>query len=139
MIKPPYGLLAAVSLDRGELMWQTPHGDTPDNVRNHAALKGVGHPQDGPGRDIGRGTPGHEDSGRDGRSSTDGDAASIRVGAMLRAYDKTDGKGSRRRVDGRAAERFADDVLRRRPSVHRRRDWRRPVSGRVLAFSLPAS
>ena len=38
--KPPYGLLAAVDLNRGELLWQTPHGDTPDNVRNHPALKG---------------------------------------------------------------------------------------------------
>ena len=41
MIKPPYGHLAAINLDRGEVMWQTPHGDTPDNIRNHPALKGV--------------------------------------------------------------------------------------------------
>ena len=40
MIKPPYGMLAAINLDRGELMWQTPHGDTPDAIRNHPALKG---------------------------------------------------------------------------------------------------
>jgi quinoprotein glucose dehydrogenase len=26
MIKPPYGLLAAINLDRDEVIWQTPHG-----------------------------------------------------------------------------------------------------------------
>jgi quinoprotein glucose dehydrogenase len=41
IVKPPYGLLAAIDLDRGELLWQTPHGDTPDNVRNHPMLKGM--------------------------------------------------------------------------------------------------
>src|SRR5437660_4041394 len=41
IVKPPYGVLAAISLDRGELMWQAPHGDTPDDVRNHPALKGM--------------------------------------------------------------------------------------------------
>jgi quinoprotein glucose dehydrogenase len=38
-VKPPYGTLSAVNLDRGEIVWQVPHGDTPDNVRNHPALK----------------------------------------------------------------------------------------------------
>ena len=30
IVKPPYGVLAAIDLDKGELMWQVPHGDTPD-------------------------------------------------------------------------------------------------------------
>ena len=47
IVKPPYGLLAAVDLDRGELLWQTPHGDTPDNVRTHPALKGINIPKTG--------------------------------------------------------------------------------------------
>jgi quinoprotein glucose dehydrogenase len=47
MIKPPYGLLSAVNLDRGELMWQTPHGDTPDAIRLHPALKGMTIPKTG--------------------------------------------------------------------------------------------
>jgi quinoprotein glucose dehydrogenase len=47
IVKPPYGVLAAISLDRGELMWQTPHGDTPDNVRNHPALRGLNIPKTG--------------------------------------------------------------------------------------------
>jgi quinoprotein glucose dehydrogenase len=41
IVKPPYGLLAAIDLDKGEVLWQTPHGDTPDAVRNHPALKGM--------------------------------------------------------------------------------------------------
>ena len=39
IVKPPYGVLAAISLDKGDLLWQTPHGDTPDVVRNHPKLK----------------------------------------------------------------------------------------------------
>ena len=52
-------------------------------------------------------------------------------GAMLRAYDKSDGQGSRRGLDGGAAERLADDLPRRRQAVHRRRDQRRQLLGRV--------
>ncbi len=47
MIKPPYGLLAAINLDRGEVMWQTPHGDTPDAVRLNPALRGINIPKTG--------------------------------------------------------------------------------------------
>src|SRR6266850_4319015 len=39
LIKPPYGTISAINLDRGEIAWQIPHGETPDLVRNHAALK----------------------------------------------------------------------------------------------------
>mgnify|MGYP000101826389 CR=1 FL=1 len=28
-------------LDKGDLKWQVPHGDTPDQVRNHPALRGL--------------------------------------------------------------------------------------------------
>src|SRR5439155_12772230 len=45
--KPPYGVLAAINLDRGQLMWQTPHGDTPDAVRNHPLLRGMNIPKTG--------------------------------------------------------------------------------------------
>jgi quinoprotein glucose dehydrogenase len=45
--KPPYGVLSAVNLDRGELMWSVPHGDTPDNIRNHPALRGLNIPKTG--------------------------------------------------------------------------------------------
>ena len=41
MIKPPYSTISAINLDRGEIVWQTPHGDTPDAIRNNPALKGL--------------------------------------------------------------------------------------------------
>jgi quinoprotein glucose dehydrogenase len=47
IVKPPYGVLSAVNLDRGELMWQVPHGDTPDTIRNHPALRGLNIPKTG--------------------------------------------------------------------------------------------
>jgi glucose dehydrogenase len=47
IVKPPYGVLSAMNLDRGDLMWQVPHGDTPDNVRNHPLLKGINVPKTG--------------------------------------------------------------------------------------------
>ena len=47
ILKPPYGTISAVNLDRGEIVWQIAHGDTPDNVRNHPALKGLNLPRTG--------------------------------------------------------------------------------------------
>src|SRR5205085_8088617 len=41
LIKPPYGRISAIDLNKGEILWQVPHGDTPDNVKNHPALKGL--------------------------------------------------------------------------------------------------
>ena len=42
-----YGQIVGINLDKGELMWSTPHGDTPDAVRNHPALKGINIPKTG--------------------------------------------------------------------------------------------
>ncbi len=53
MLKPPYGVLAAIHLDRGELLWQVPHGDTPDFVLNHPALKGLTIPKTGQNGAVG--------------------------------------------------------------------------------------
>src|SRR5207244_3989969 len=51
LVKPPYGRITAIDLNKGEIVWQIPHGETPDNIRNHAALKGVTIPRTGrPGR-----------------------------------------------------------------------------------------
>jgi glucose dehydrogenase len=40
IVKPPYGELVAIDMNRGELAWRVPFGDTP-SVRNHPALAGV--------------------------------------------------------------------------------------------------
>jgi quinoprotein glucose dehydrogenase len=91
LLKPPYGLLSAIDMNRGELLFQVPHGDTPDNVRNHPALKGIDIPKTGQG----------------GATSNVGllvtktlvvmgdrlvtSPPGRRRGAMLRAYDKKTG------------------------------------------------
>lgn len=40
LVKPPYGELVAIDLDRGDIAWRVPFGDTP-SVRSHPLLKDV--------------------------------------------------------------------------------------------------
>jgi len=40
LTKPPYGHLTAIDLNKGEIKWHVPFGDTP-SIRKNAALKGV--------------------------------------------------------------------------------------------------
>jgi quinoprotein glucose dehydrogenase len=47
LVKPPYGLLTAISLDTGDQLWQVPNGDTPDEVKNNPQLKGMTIPRTG--------------------------------------------------------------------------------------------
>ena len=47
LVKPPYGRLSAIDLDRGAILWQTPHGATPDRVGRHPALAGLAIPRTG--------------------------------------------------------------------------------------------
>ena len=91
MTKPPYGLLAAINLDRGEVMWQTPHGDTPDNIRNHPALKGVDIPKTGQAGTSGVGLLVTKTLVVMGDPQVTTTRQHPR-GAMLRAYDKTTGQ-----------------------------------------------
>ena len=53
LVKPPYGVMAAIDVNKGERVWQVPHGDTPDNVRNHPALKGLNIPKTGQNGSVG--------------------------------------------------------------------------------------
>ncbi len=137
MIKPPYGLLTAINLDRGELMWQTPHGDTPDAIRNHPALKGKNIPKTG---QVGASAVGllvtktlvimgdPQVTGPPGRPR----------GAMLRAYNKMTGEQ-------------VGEVLMPAPQSGSPMTYRvdgkqyiivavsgGPYSGEYLAFSLPS-
>src|SRR6266498_5547337 len=89
VVKPPYGVVAAVNLDKGELMWQTPHGDTPDAVRNHPALKGLTIPKTGQGGSVGIVVTKTLVIAGDPQVTTTPDHPR---GAMLRAYDKLTGK-----------------------------------------------
>jgi quinoprotein glucose dehydrogenase len=53
LLKPPYGVLNAIDVDKGELKWKVPHGDTPDAVRNHPALRGMNIPKTGQQGSVG--------------------------------------------------------------------------------------
>ena len=47
IVKPPWGRITAIDLNRGEIAWQIPNGDTPPAVKNHPLLKGVTLPRTG--------------------------------------------------------------------------------------------
>jgi quinoprotein glucose dehydrogenase len=47
LIKPPYATISAINLDKGDIVWQIAHGDTPNGVRNSPALKGLNIPRTG--------------------------------------------------------------------------------------------
>ena len=88
LVKPPWGRLTAVDLNRGEILWQVPHGETPDNVRDHPALEGVTIPRTGRNGRIGTlVTKTLLIAGEAGEFTTPSGAQ----GAMLRAYDKKTG------------------------------------------------
>jgi quinoprotein glucose dehydrogenase len=89
IFKPPYGTLTAINLDKGEIAWQVPHGETPDAVRNHEALKGMTIPRTGqPGFTVG--TLVTKTLAIAGDAQVTAPPTRAR-GAMLRAYDKTTG------------------------------------------------
>jgi quinoprotein glucose dehydrogenase len=91
LVKPPYGVLSAVNLDRGELVWQVPHGDTPDNVRNHPALRGMTIPKTGQAGTQGVGLMVTKTLVVMGDPQITAPPGRPR-GAMLRAYDKRTGQ-----------------------------------------------
>jgi quinoprotein glucose dehydrogenase len=95
LVKPPWGRITAIDLTRGDIAWQIAHGETPDTVKNHPALKGLTIPRTG--RPGGAGGS----SGGIGTLVTrtlliSGEGGTVRMpdgtrGAMLRAYDKRTG------------------------------------------------
>lgn len=89
LLKPPYGRITAIDLKTGNHLWQVPHGETPDAIRNHPKLKGLTVPKTGRSGNVGPlvtktlvicGEPGVF-------TLPDG-----RRGAMLCAYDKATGE-----------------------------------------------
>ena len=41
MVKPPWGRIVAIDLNKGEIEWTIANADTPDYVKNHPLLKGI--------------------------------------------------------------------------------------------------
>src|SRR6185369_8909758 len=90
LMKPPYATISAINLDKGEIVWQIAHGETPDAIRNHAVLKGLKIPRTGQsGYNIGALVTKTLVIAGEGQITTTADHPR---GAMLRAYDKATGK-----------------------------------------------
>ncbi|MFN2444775.1 MAG: pyrroloquinoline quinone-dependent dehydrogenase [Vicinamibacterales bacterium] len=88
LIKPPYGRITALDLNKGELVWQIAHGETADNIKNHALLKEMNLPRTGrPGRIGVLTTKTLVIAGEGGFVTTPSGR-----GAMLRAYNKATGE-----------------------------------------------
>jgi quinoprotein glucose dehydrogenase len=91
LVKPPYDRITAYDMNSGDIVWQKPHSSTPDDIRNHAALKGVSLP-------MRLGQPGRSFIGVlttktlliAGEAGMHTNEAGKRV-ALLRAYDKNTG------------------------------------------------
>lgn len=90
LIKPPYDQITAYTMNSGDIAWQKTHTSTPDDIRNHPALKGLDLPRLGqPGRTfIGVLTTKNLVIAGEGGLHTN--QAGRRV-ALLRAYDKLTG------------------------------------------------
>jgi len=89
LLKPPYGRITALDLKDGTKAWQIAHGETPDNIKNHPALKGLKIPRTGrPGMVGPLCTKSLVICGEAGFFITPNGAR----GAMLRAYDKATGE-----------------------------------------------
>jgi quinoprotein glucose dehydrogenase len=89
LVKPPYGRITAIDLNKGEIVWQIAHGETPDNIRDNPALKGVSIPRTGRTGSVGTlVTRTLVIAGESGFFTT----PNGQRGAMLRAYDKATGK-----------------------------------------------
>lgn len=89
IFKPPYGTITAINLDRGEIAWQVPHGETPDAVRNSEVLKGLNIPRTGQaGFTVGTLVTKTLVIAGDPQVTT---LPTRPRGAMLRAYDKKTG------------------------------------------------
>ncbi len=90
LVKPPYGTITAINLDKGEFVWQIAHGETPDVVRNSEILKGMNIPRTGQiTYNIGTLVTKTLVIAGEGNVTTTADHPR---GAMLRAYDKATGK-----------------------------------------------
>jgi len=88
LLKPPYGRITAINLDRGEFVWQVAHGETPDSVRSHPALRGLAIPRTGQSGAVGALVTKTLVVAGDPLATT---GANRPRGAMLRAYDKQTG------------------------------------------------
>jgi len=89
LMKPPYGQITAIDLNKGEIVWQVAHGETPDEVKNAPALKGLKIPRTGSLGKVGLVITKNLVIAGDGTATTGADG---KLGGWLRAYDKKTGR-----------------------------------------------
>lgn len=91
LVKPPYGTISAIDVNKGDIRWQIAHGETPDYVRNHPAIKAMGGiPRTGQiTYQIGTLVTKTMVVAGENQVTNPGDRPR---GAMLRAYDKQTGE-----------------------------------------------
>jgi quinoprotein glucose dehydrogenase len=89
IIKPPYGRITAIDLNKGTITWQVVHGETPDHIKNHPRLKGLNIPRTGQSGILGPLTTKTLLICGDCGLFTDEHGVK---GARLRAYDKATGE-----------------------------------------------
>jgi quinoprotein glucose dehydrogenase len=88
LVKPPYGRITAIDMNNPDkLAFTIAHGDTPDNIKNHPALKGLTIPRTGRQGRIGVLTTKTLLIAGEGGFNTTPEGR----GAYLRAYDKKTG------------------------------------------------
>jgi quinoprotein glucose dehydrogenase len=46
LMKPPCGRITAYTMNKGDIAWMVPNGDTPPEIKNHPRLKGLKRPED---------------------------------------------------------------------------------------------
>jgi quinoprotein glucose dehydrogenase len=89
LVKPPYGRITAIDLNKGEILWHVARGETPDNIKNHPDLKNLTIPRTGQAGNAGTIVTKTLVVGGDPRVTT---TPSGQRGAMLRAFDKATGR-----------------------------------------------
>ena len=90
LIKPPYDRITAYDMNTGDLIWQKTHSSTPDDIKNHPALKGVDLPRLGQYGRTFIGVLATKSLLIAGEGGVHTNEAGQRV-SLLRAYDKATG------------------------------------------------
>jgi quinoprotein glucose dehydrogenase len=88
-VKPPYGVVTATNLDSGDIVWEVPLGDTPDEIKNNPALRGLNIGNTGQQATVGEVVTKNLVVVGDGQISTQ---PGHPRGAYLRGYDQKTGK-----------------------------------------------
>ena len=87
LVKPPYATITAIDMNKADIAWKIAHGETPDAIKNHPALKGATIPRTGRQGRIGVLTTKTLLIAGEGGFNTTPQGR----GAMLRAYNKATG------------------------------------------------